>query len=144
MKKNILTLAIILLFGANIFAQNGTDKLAVLPQTAQEFVKTYFNDHAVSYVFSEKDLGVAEYKVRFENGTEIDFNYKGDWTEVSSKGNCIPTGFILREITDFVGANHKDMCITDIEREFNRFKVELNDHLEIEFNSKGKLVSYDD
>ena len=36
------------------------------------------------------------------------------------------------------------MCITDIEKDFNRFTIELNDYLEIEFNSKGKLVSYDD
>jgi hypothetical protein len=36
------------------------------------------------------------------------------------------------------------LCITDIEREFNRITIELNDNLEIEFNSKGKFVSYDD
>ena len=40
--------------------------------------------------------------------------------------------------------NHQGMCITDVEKEFNRIKVELNDNIEIEFNSKGKLISYDD
>ena len=50
----------------------------------------------------------------------------------------------MKEITDFVEANHKNMCITDVEREFNRIKIELNDNLEIEFNNKGKLISYDD
>lgn len=144
MKKNILTLAIILLFGANVFAQNGMTKLEQLPAKAQEFVKTYFSDYKVSYVFADKEFADTEYKIRFENGTEIDFNAKGEWTDVSSKNNCIPTGFILKDITNYVEMNHNGMCITDIEREFNRIKIELNDSLEIEFNSKGKLISYDD
>ncbi|MBQ8223243.1 MAG: PepSY-like domain-containing protein [Bacteroidales bacterium] len=144
MKKNILTLAIILLFGANVFAQNGMTKLEQLPAKAQEFVKTYFSDYKVSYVFADKEFADTEYKIRFENGTEIDFNAKGEWTDVSSKNNCIPTGFILKDITNYVEMNHNGMCITDVEREFNRIKIELNDSLEIEFNSKGKLISYDD
>lgn len=144
MKKNILALAIILLFGANVFAQNGMTKFEQLPAKAQEFVKTYFSDYKVSYVFADKEFADTEYKIRFENGTEIDFNAKGEWTDVSSKNNCIPTGFILKDITNYVEMNHNGMCITDVEREFNRIKIELNDSLEIEFNSKGKLISYDD
>lgn len=144
MKKQFLTLAVILFVSIAAFAQNGMTKLEQLPATAQEFIKSYFNDYKVSYVFSDKEFVDVDYKVRFEDGTEIEFNAKGDWTDVSSKNNCIPTGFILKEITDFVDANHKGMCITDIEREFNRINIELNDSLEIEFNSKGKLISYDD
>ncbi len=144
MKKNILTLAIILLFGANVFAQNGMTKLEQLPAKAQEFVKAYFSDYKVLYVFADREFADTEYKIRFENGTEIDFNAKGEWTDVSSKNNCIPTAFILKEITDYVEMNHQGMCITDVEKEFNRIKVELNDNIEIEFNSRGKLISYDD
>lgn len=144
MKKQILTLAAILFLGFITFAQNGMTKLEQLPAKAQEFVKTYFNDYKISYVFSDREFADVDYKIRFEDGTEIEFNAKGDWTDVSSKQKCIPTGFILKEITDYVEMNHKDMCITDVEREFNRITIELNDNLEIEFNSKGKLVSYDD
>lgn len=144
MKSNILTLAIILLFGANIFAQNGMTQLEQLPAKSQEFVKTYFSDYKISYVFVDKEFADTDYEVRFENGTEISFNNKGEWTEISSRNDCIPTGFILKEITDFVETNHNGMCITDVEKDFNRIKIELNDNLEIEFNSKGKLVSYDD
>lgn len=144
MKKHILTLAVTLFLSITTFAQNGLTKLEQLPAKAQEFVKTYFNDYNVTYVFSDKEFADVDYKVRFEDGTEIEFNAKGDWTDVSSKNKCIPTGFILKEITDYVEMNHKGMCITDVEREFNRITIELNDNLEIEFNSKGKLVSYDD
>lgn len=144
MKKHILTLATILLLGISSCAQNGMTKLEQLPATAQEFVKTYFQDYKVQYVFSDREFADIDYKVRFEDGTEIEFNAKGDWTNVSSKQKCIPTGFILTEITNYVEAYHNDMCITDIEREFNRITIELNDTLEIEFNSKGKLISYDD
>lgn len=144
MKKNILTLVLAIFLSVSAFAQNGMTKLGQLPATAQEFVKTYFQDYKVQYVFSDREFADIDYKVRFEDGTEIEFNAKGDWTNVSSKQKCIPTGFILTEITNYVEAYHNDMCITDIEREFNRIKIELNDTLEIEFNSKGKLISYDD
>ena len=144
MKKQILTLATILLLGISTFAQNGMTQLEQLPATAQEFVKTYFSDYTIQYIFCDKEFADVDYKVRFEDGTEIEFNAKGDWTNVSSKQKCIPTGFILAEITNYVAAYHKDMCITDIEREFNRITIELNNKLELEFNSKGKLISYDD
>ncbi len=144
MKKSILTLALAIFLSASAFAQNGMTKLEQLPATAQEFVKTYFSDYTIQYIFSDREFADVDYKIRFEDGTEIEFNAKGEWTDVSSKQKCIPTGFILAEITNYVNTYHKDMCITDIEREFNRIKIELNDNLEIEFNSKGKLVSYDD
>ena len=144
MKKQILTLATILLLSFTTFAQNGMKNIQQLPQKAQEFVKTHFNDYKVAYVLTDKELADIDYKVRFEDGTEIEFNAKGDWTDVSGKQNCIPTGFILKEITNYVNTYHNDLCITDIEREFNRITVELSNNLEIEFNSKGKLISYDD
>ena len=144
MKKNILILAAALFLSISAFAQNNVTQFNQLPATAQEFVKTYFNDYTIQYIFSDKEFADVDYKIRFEDGTEIEFNAKGEWTDVSSKQNCIPTGFIIKEITDYVEMNHKNMCITDIEREFNRITIELNDSLEIEFNNKGKLISYDD
>ena len=144
MKRHILTLAVILVLSFSAFGQNKMTKLEQLPATAQEFVKTYFNDYKIQYIISDKEFADVDYKIRFEDGTEIEFNAKGDWTDVSSKHKCIPTGFILKEINNYVEINHGDMCITDIEREFNRITIELNDSLEIEFNNKGKLISYDD
>ena len=144
MKKHILTLAAVLLLSFTSCAKDNLTQLEQLPTKAQEFVKTYFGDYTIQYVFSDKEFADVDYKVRFEDGTEIEFNAKGDWTDVSSKQACIPTGFILKEIVDFVNANHNGMCITDIEREFNRITIELNNSLEIEFNNKGKLISYGD
>ena len=144
MKKNILTLVLTIFLSVTAFAQNGMTKFEQLPATAQEFVKTYFGDYKIQYVFCDKEFIDIDYKLRFEDGTEIEFNSKGEWTNVSGEQKCIPTGFILKEITDYVTAYHNDMCITDIERDFNRITVELNDTLEIEFSSKGKFVSYDD
>ncbi|MBR5146329.1 MAG: PepSY-like domain-containing protein [Bacteroidales bacterium] len=144
MKKNILALALTIFLSVNAFAQNVITKFEQLPATSQEFVKTYFKDYNIQYIFCDKEFADIDYKIRFEDGTEIEFNAKGEWTDISSKQKCIPTAFILKEITDYVETYHKDMCITDIEREFNRITIELNDTLEIEFNSKGKLISYDD
>lgn len=144
MKKNILTLALAIFLGTSACSQTNLSNFEQLPTKAQEFVKTYFSDYKVQYVFSDKEFADIDYMIRFEDGTEIEFNAKGEWTDISGKQNCIPTGFILKEIIDFVETNHNGMCITDIEKEFNRITIELNNNLEIEFNNKGKLISYDD
>ena len=144
MKKQILTLATILLLGASAFAQNGMTKFEQLPAKAQEFVNTYFKDYTVQYIFSDKEFADVDYKIRFEDGTEIEFNARGEWTDVNGKKKCIPTAFILTEITNYVEMYHKDLCITDVEKEFNRITIELSNNLELEFNSRGKLISYDD
>ena len=144
MKNRFLTLVTILFLGVIAFAQEKISQFEQLPANSQEFIKTYFKDYKISYVLSDKEITDIDYKVRFEDGTEIEFNAKGDWTDVSSKQACIPTGFIIQEIVNFVNTNHNGMCITDIEREFNRITIELNNSLEIEFNNKGKLISYDD
>ena len=85
MKKQILTLATILLLGVSAFAQNGMTKFEQLPAKAQEFVNTYFKDYTIQYIFSDKEFADVDYKIRFEDGTEIEFNAKGDWTDVSGK-----------------------------------------------------------
>ena len=112
MKKNILTLVFAIFLSVTAFAQNGMTKFEQLPATAQEFIKTYFSDYTIQYIFCDKEFADVDYKIRFEDGTEIEFNAKGEWTDVSSKQKCIPTGFILKEITDYVTTYHKDMCIT--------------------------------
>lgn len=144
MKKHILTLVAVVLFSLISCAKSNLTQFDQLPAKAQEFVKSYFSDYKIQHIFNDKEFADVEYKVRFVDGIEIEFNAKGEWTSVSSRNQCIPTDFILKEITDYVEKNHKGMCITDVEREFNRITIELDDTLEIEFNNKGKLISYDD
>ena len=84
MRKNFLTL-VLLLIGTFAFAQNGMTKFEQLPANSQEFVNTYFKDYKVMYVFMEKEFADTEYKLRFEDGTEIEFNAKGEWKNVSGE-----------------------------------------------------------
>lgn len=144
MRKHILTLVTLLFLSFTALAQSGMPTFDQLPANAQEFVNTYFKDHQVKYVFVDKEFAETEYKVRFENGTEIEFNGRGEWKEVSGNKNCIPTAYILKEVTDYVSANFNNMCITSVEKEFKRIKIELDDDLEVEFNDKGKFISFDD
>ena len=123
---------------------NTSEKYTELKENVKNSVNNYFKDYTIQYIFCDKEFADVDYKIRFEDGTEIEFNAKGDWTDVSGKKKCIPTAFILAEITNYVEMYHKDLCITDVEKEFNRITIELNNNLELEFNSKGKLISYDD
>jgi hypothetical protein len=53
-----------------------------LPLRAQSFVKKYFNPHKVVLVKEDRGFRDTDYDVKFTDGSEIEFNGRGEWTEV--------------------------------------------------------------
>ena len=54
---------------------------AQLPQTSQTFVQTHFK--GVNVVLAMRDFD--SYEVRFEDGTEIEFDRSGNWKEIDCR-----------------------------------------------------------
>ena len=115
-----------------------------LPAKAQEFVNAYFSDHSVSFVRMETEITKTEYTVRFTNGMEIEFTGNGDWDEVESHHECLPTGYLLNEILDFLNRNHPDCCLHEVKKKRHKIEAELSNGLEIIFNKNGEFLRYDD
>lgn len=144
--KKAFILITLLIWGFALRADSSHRIIAFeeLPAKAQEFVTTYFNDLTIRFVRMEVDVTKTEYTVRFENGMEIEFNSNGDWDEVESHSECLPTGFLLTPILDFLSSNHPNCCIHEIARGKHKIEVELSDGLELIFNKSGEFFRYDD
>jgi hypothetical protein len=145
MKKALLIL--ITLF--NAFALQAEDAHRIitfeeLPIKAQEFVTTYFSSQTIRFVRMEIEVTKTEYTVRFENGMEIEFNSNGDWEEVESHSECLPSGFLSEMILNFLNKNHPNYCLNEIARDRHKIEVELANGLEIVFNKSGEFLRYDD
>lgn len=145
MKKTLFILATLLI---NAFALHAKDAHRIitfedLPIKAQEFVTTYFSVQTIRFVRMEIDVTKTEYTVRFENGMEIEFNSNGDWEEVESHSECLPTGYLKKEILDFLNQNHPNTCLHEVARGKHKIEVELANGIELIFNKNGEFLRYD-
>lgn len=145
MKKALIILCT-LLIGISVWAADLHRIITFeeLPIKAQEFVTTYFSNQTIRFVRMEIEVTKTEYTVRFDNGMEIEFNSNGDWEEVESHSECLPSGFLDEMILNFLNKNHPNFCLNEIARDRHKIEVELATGLEIVFNRSGEFLRYDD
>lgn len=116
-----------------------------LPNEASAFLASHFADIKVSNVKKEKEgLSGTEYTVYLQNGVQVKFDKNGNWEDVEApNGQALPTSFIPTKIVEYVQANYPTEGINSIDKERNRYDVELTNGLDLEFNANGEFVKID-
>lgn len=114
-----------------------------LPQAAQAFIQTYFTSKAITLVKQDTDVARKTYDVVFADGTEVEFNGKGVWTEVDTKTSAVPLALVPQHIRTFVSEKYAGQTICRIERERGKTEVRLSGGLELTFNKDGQLIDVD-
>lgn len=89
MKKilSILVLAIVAVqfaFAGDVITKDAKD----LPLNARNFINQYFSKPQISYIKIDSEFLSKKYEVTLTDRTEIDFDKKGNWTEVDCKKGC--------------------------------------------------------
>jgi hypothetical protein len=117
-----------------------------LPQAARTTIQKYFPKAKLSYIKIDKDfLEAATYEAIFEDGTQIDFNSKGEWTEVDSRLNPVPEALIPASIKDYLKRNFPNIAVEKIERHRKGgYEVELKNDYSVEFDALGNFLKMDD
>lgn len=114
-----------------------------LPTQAKAFVRAYFGHYAIRFIKREMSMTRTDYTVQFENGMKIGFNSNGDWDEVESASECLPTEFINNMIINYLNKNHSNYCLHEISKGRHKFELELTDGLKLVFNKKGEFLRYE-
>jgi hypothetical protein len=141
MKLNLIACLIAgLIFGLSANAQKTVIKKEALPANAQTFLKTHYGSKKPSYILEDKELLSTEYKVQFDNKTEIEFDKKGNWREVDGNGDKIPSSIIPKKIASYVKTNFRKEKITKIEIGTFGYETKLTNGLELKFNLKGDFT----
>ncbi|RKR11176.1 putative PepSY-like beta-lactamase-inhibitor [Flavobacterium sp. 90] len=140
-----LTICLIagLIFGFSANAQKTVIKKEALPANAQTFLKAHFGSKKPSYILEDKEILSTEYKVQYDNKTEIEFDKKGNWKEVDAKGSKIPSSIIPKKIASYVKTNFPKEKITKIELGSSSYETKLTNGLELKFNLKGDFTKID-
>lgn len=145
MKKILLLL--VCLFSLQTVVRADDDRpIAVtqLPASAQQFIKKHFAGNQVAFAKMEKDWFSKSYDVTFTNGNKLEFDEKGEWTEVDCKYTSVPAAIVPKAIAYYVAQNYKDVRILKIDRDTRDYEVKLSNRLELKFDLQFNLIDIDD
>lgn len=115
-----------------------------LPAPAREFIAAHFPDDNVKLASKKRDNAMIKYCVRLEKGFELEFDRKGEWTEVDGHRQAIPSGVLPPDIAIYTAENFPESNVTGIERKARGYEVKLSNGVELEFHANGLLSGWDD
>lgn len=115
-----------------------------LPAAAQTLVQTYFQGKTIALVTVEGG-GVSKksYDVVFASGEKLEFDRKGNWTEIDCKGSVVPAALVPEAVREYVERTYPGQDIVAIEKDDGETEVKLTNRREITFNKKYQVVDID-
>ena len=145
LRKCILLVLAMLPFMGCESADNKVVEFSDLPSKAQKFVKTYFPDKTIALILCDESLFDKDYELRFEDGSEIEFDEDGNWKSVEMKGGqAVPEGIVPAAIKTYIKTKHSNNFVVEIKKERKEYEVELNNGVDIVFDKNGNFKRYDD
>lgn len=145
MKRNSWSLCFWLVGIFTFFASCSGPNREQLPSNARTFLHKYFEN--VDIISIEQDVD-REYSVYLENGIEISFERKGNWTEIKAKKKPLPESLfqiLPQQISSFVHDNYPEQTIRKIERKTYGYRISLNkpNDVELKFTRQGVFINED-
>lgn len=144
MKKMMLFLACVFTLVATACADNHQPiDRNQLPEKAQTFLITYFPDAKISLARKDIDVMELSYDVIFIDGSKVEFDRKGNWTEVDCLTHPLPSGIVPETIDKIIRTHYPAAQATKIERDHREIEVKLNNRVELTFNKHLQLIDID-
>lgn len=143
LKKCYFGLLLTILCNAQSFAQEQVIQKKELPEKALDFIKKNFSKESIRSAYKETEyFFISKYSVLMDNGTELEFDTHGNWTEVESKK--IPRSIVTTNIQAHIQKSFPGTEIIKVSRGRRRIEVELSNGLDLLFDNKGKFIREDD
>ena len=105
----ILMIAICCMVSCNMVANAGNDKpisVNALPAKAQTLLSQHFNGQKVMLATIESGVVSRSYDVVLQNGTKLEFDKKGNLTEIDCKQATVPAKLIPQAIRNYLKENY--------------------------------------
>ncbi len=140
MKKLILAFFAIVSFGfSTAMAQNTNTNPAIT-----QFVTQHFPNATVQMVMPDED----DIDVVLNDYTKIEFRLNNEWKKVdcehSTTFTAVPATIVPEQITAYVNTSFPGAIIKKLEKKYRGWEIELNNGLELKFNSNFKVMEIDD
>ena len=145
MKKSFFVA--LMAFVCSLSACADSDQLitfAQLPAAAQATVKQYFDEANIAFCTMDREWFGKEYKVQFNDGSDIKFEGDGSLHNVDCKFRAVPEALVPEVVRQQVAAQFPQAIIVEWGKDDRGWKAELNNKLELKFNSKYQMIGIDD
>ena len=142
----ILMIAICCIVSCNMVANAGNDKpisVNALPAKAQTLLNNHFNGQKVMLATIESGVVSRSYDVVLQNGTKLEFDKKGNLTEIDCKQGNVPALLIPQAIKNYLKDNYAGQSVKKIEMNKKEYEVELTNGLDLTFNKHFQLIDID-
>ena len=142
----ILMIAICCMVSCNMAANAGNDKpisVNALPAKAQTLLNNHFNSQKVMLATIESGVVSRSYDVVLQNGTKLEFDKKGNLTEINCKQGIVPALLIPQAIKNYLKDNYAGQSVKKIEMNKNEYEVELTNGLDLTINKHFQLIDID-
>ena len=142
----ILMIAICCMVSCNMAANAGNDKpisVNALPAKAQTLLNNHFNSQKVMLATIESGVVSRSYDVVLQNGTKLEFDKKGNLTEINCKQGIVPALLIPQAIKNYLKDNYAGQSVKKIEMNKNEYEVELANGLDLTFNKHFQVIDID-
>ena len=118
-------------------------KVTDLPLKAQTVLSQHFNNQKVNFASIESGIIDKNYDVVLQNGTKLEFDKKGNVTEIDCKQGAVPEKLIPQAIHTYLQKNHSGQTVRKIEFNKNEYELELSNGIDITFNKHFQVIDID-
>ena len=142
----IVMIAICCMMSFNIVANAGNDKpinVNELPAKAQTLLSKHFKGQKVMLATIESGVVSRSYDVVLRNGTKLEFDKKGNLTEIDCKQGFVPSQLIPQPIKNYLKENYRGEAVRKIELNKKEYEVELTNGIDQTFNKHFQLIDID-
>lgn len=142
----IVMIAICCMMSFNIVANAGNDKpinVNELPAKAQTLLSKHFKGQKVMLATIESGVVSRSYDVVLRNGTKLEFDKKGNLTEIDCKQGIVPSQLIPQPIKNYLKENYPAQAVKKIEMNKKEYEVELTNGIDLTFNKHFQLIDID-
>lgn len=110
-----------------------------LPLAAKSFITNYFQGKSIAFVEVDNNLKDNGYTVSLNNGTNVSFNSKGEWTKISDMSGLPHTGLIPEAIPHFLSLSYPHASITMVNKRATGYHIRLSNNAVMKFNNEGVI-----
>ena len=139
-------IAICCMVSCNMVANAGNNKpisVNALPAKVQTLLSQHFNGQKVMLATIESGVVSRSYDVVLRNGTKLEFDKKGNLTEIDCKQGIVPSQLIPQPIKNYLKENYPAQAVKKIEMNKKEYEVELTNRIDLTFNKHFQLIDID-
>ena len=125
----VLALTAALLNADMIIAPNS------LPQNIQNFIATHFKAQIGLVEMDRKS-----YEIYLTDGTELEFDLMGNWTEIESKLAPVDFRVLPPNVASIIKAQHPNASLLEVKRKMSYYKIKLSNKMKIYIDANGTIL----